>query len=197
MGIPAAPYVPTSNNIAITFPEICTCDNVADPNARSHCLNSAEFSTTGQVEGFAHFFAADLFNHSSHSTAWFSYYKEFHHSGSTAGGNLLVHSPPVPVQAYNPNGAWQWVHAHCPMNWLGSEIDWLNFYYELNNKTSNAYSYPDVRDVYQGACGNSACSGQWIHWQAMLNAAGTKFGTSSPKYDYAVAQMNKHGVNNR
>ncbi len=166
---------------------LCTCSFVSDPGARSHCIQSLEFSSASQVEGFGHFFAADLYNNPGDSNAFFTYYKEF----ALSATNVL--SPPLWISIYN-TWNWRWMDNTCPTSNGGVELDWLTFYYELNNKTSNAFSYANLSAVYKRACGNALCDGDDIAWDDVVAATQSVYGSTSSKTTYLTTQMQEHGV---
>jgi hypothetical protein len=176
-----------SRNPAVS---LCTCDRVVDPGARSHCLQSLEFSAAAQQEGVAHFIAADLFNDKDHNDGYFTYYKEFTVSENPV--NTL--SPPLWLSVYDSSAGWRWMDQVCPTANGGTELDWLSFYYELNNKTSNSYSYADLKSVYREACGGANCSNTNVTWEMVRSGARSTFGTGSVKTQYLETQMAKHGV---
>jgi hypothetical protein len=168
-------------------PAACTCDNVSEVDARAHCLQSIEFSSAAQVEGFGHFYASDLFNNKADADGYFSYYKEF-----TYDGQILA--PPLWVSIYSSSWNWRWMDTYCASTNGGTELDWLTFYYELNNKTANAFSYADLRSVYRKACGDAACDGDNVDWSAVRSATQTVYGGTSAKTTYLTTQMQEHGV---
>jgi hypothetical protein len=86
----------------------------------------------------------------------------------------------------------------------GVEWDWLTFYWELHNRTSNAYALADLQNVYTQACnGNtSLCVGdakanlffdklKGGH-SSLKDAANTLF--PGPKGSYFLVTGQKHGV---
>src|SRR5688572_1380907 len=168
-------------------PALCTCDNVSEVDARAHCLQSIEFSSASQVEGFGHFYASDLFNNKTDADGFFTYYKEF----TVTEGQILA--PPVWVSIYN-SWNWRWMDNHCGSTNGGTELDWLTFYYELNNKTANAFSYADLRTVYRKACGDAGCDGDDIDWSDLRSATQTVYGGTAAKTTYLTTQMQEHGA---
>jgi hypothetical protein len=102
--------------------------------------------------------------------------------------------PPLWVSIYSSTWNWRWMDDHCATNNGGTELDWLTFYYELNNKTANALSYADLKSVYMKACGDALCDGDNVEWSGVLSATQTVFGGAAAKTTYLTTQMQEHGV---
>jgi hypothetical protein len=163
--------------------EYCRCIN--DEN---HCLQSREYISAAQLEGWAHFYAADLFNSGAQSNSWFAYYKQFNFFGFPL-------YPPVHVDAYgNP----QWIRNHCNAIDTGSELDWLTFYWWINNKGTYKYNYTDMKNVYRQACtgGTGNCNpSQNVHWNNLQSAVNTLFIEGSNKAIFWADTGDAKGVN--
>jgi hypothetical protein len=171
------------------FP-MCSCEHVTTSN-KQHCLQSREFMAAAQTEGFGHFFATDLFNNGSQSDGMFAYYKEV---------NLFGTSLPPPVQVNVTVGS-KWMATFCmpPMfeAGKGTEIDWLAFYWQLNNRTSSAFTYTNFRDVYQLACGGAGTnctSSDNPEWLPLSIAVGTLYGSTSAKTQHWNTTADANGV---
>jgi hypothetical protein len=174
----------------VTFspePVLCTCNNVTMPGDRKHCMQSLEYSNAAQSEGFAHFVAADLFNDKDQNDAFFSYYKTF----TISENPLNIIHPPLWI---NISGPWRWMDGLCATDWGGVELDWLTFYYELNNRSANQFSFAEIRTVYRTACGNANCNSTDVDWSDVSVATEVAYGAVSAKTTYLKAQMQKHGV---
>jgi hypothetical protein len=147
---------------------LCKCNHVTASN-RLHCLQSAEYASTAQVEGFAHFAAARLFNRPTDGDCQFNYYKEFLPVfGPTK-------TPPVNVSCRNPVA---WRDHRCPNASFGTEYDWMQFYWNVSTGV-NASGVTDLYDIYTQACGGS-CSGVNVTWDDLVGAASTHFGAFDP-----------------
>jgi hypothetical protein len=81
-----ATYIPTIAN----RPAICRCDHVLVANQK-HCMQSTERANDAQLEGFAQFYAASVWNSPASSRCAFAYYKEF----------LVQERPNLPDNAFN------------------------------------------------------------------------------------------------
>lgn len=173
---------------------LCTCDHIDHAGIRSHCMQSRELTGAAQSEGFAHFIGAALFNNPAEEDAFFPYYKELR---MQAGGPDLY--PPVGVSAYYPSASWHWMEAKgCAAAGRGTEIDWMNFYYQVHTKTANKYSFADIANIYQRACGGVGvmCTASvTTSWTALQNAVNARFGAASAKAQYWAQVGDWQGVN--
>ncbi|MBN1653599.1 MAG: hypothetical protein JXA30_07465 [Deltaproteobacteria bacterium] len=169
MGIPKVDY----NHSVPADLTHCRCDHVSPPEEnRLHCLQSREHAYTSQAEGWAHFYAADLFNNPSDSNCWFAYYKEFLYG--------VVAPPPVQINAYADH---KWIRTLCSYSSTGSELDWLTLYWKVNNKTASAFSFADLNNVYRKICGDAKCDSNDVPiWNSTLIAVGLIYGTTHPKF---------------
>lgn len=172
--------------------QLCQCDHIDFPAMRSHCLQSREHIGAAQTEGFAHFHAAALFNHPLEANAAFAYYKEVRWQN---GGPDQY--PPVGVSAFYPSGTWHWMETYgCATGGTGTEIDWMNFLYEVHTKTANKFSMVDIARVFKDACGGSNCTpATTTTWTSLQNAVSARFGPSSARALYWAQIGNAHGVN--
>jgi len=109
-------------------------------------------------------------------TATLTYYKEFRNDNGT------ITAPPVAKSCFDQV---RWTKNHCSYGNRGSEWDWMNFYWRLDNKDS--YTFLDFTNVYQTACAGS-CTGVDVRWSALQAAAAAKFGAGSSK---AAAWLNQ------
>lgn len=161
---------------------ICRCDHVQTANAL-HCMQSREDISAAQVEGWAQFFAMNLFNNNNEFDAVFAYYKEFLFFG--------VIPPPVALHLHNPV---KWTESFCPEAESGSELDWTTFYWDINNKGSNKYSFSNLESVYENACGGE-CFGHHISWPDLSTAVNNVYGSTSSKAQRFHTTADAHGVN--
>ena len=181
----------------------CRCDLVSTGN-RYHCLQSRQLQPFAEQEGFGHFFSSNLLNLPTNNNCKFVYYKD-----------LSGVPPPNTVPCFYNSGPPQtWMHNKCATGESnmgadgttagGVEWDWLTFYWELHNRTSNAYALADLQNVYTQACnGNtSLCVGdakanlffdklKGGH-SSLKDAANTLF--PGPKGSYFLVTGQKHGV---
>ena len=170
---------------------LCTCDHVVHPTLRSHCMQSREEIGAAQTEGYAHFHAADLFNDPSQEDAFYPYYKEIKWNATQES------QPPNSISAYFPTGTWHWMEANgCAAANKGTEVDWLNFFYQVKNKGTTKYSYTDIARIFRDACGGGACTGSnTTTWSRLQAAVNTRYGASSAKAQYWAQIGDWQGVN--
>lgn len=95
----------------------CGCGFVDNPVDRSHCLQSEEPIGGAAAEGFAHYFAARVWNDDDQNACTFVYYKNFN-----ANGMLL--RPPVVRSCVQQV---KWLENKCGgTSNYGVEWDWMN-----------------------------------------------------------------------
>jgi hypothetical protein len=183
-GVPSYDYTQNGNR------GWCRCDHVTEQDCE-HCLTSREHISAAQLEGWAHFYASDILNRSTDTAAWFPYYKEWVLDEDGHG-----HAPPNQIRVYNPVGGWRWMEIECPQAQRGVELDWLGFYYELNNKTSDKYSIWEIGDVYREVCGGMCVAGTspYVEWGDLVDATADIYGYSSDKAEYWREMGGWHGV---
>ncbi len=148
----------------------CKCDSVVSSN-RGHCLNSREYLSTAQSEGWGHFFSAKVMNDfatiTPGSPGAFGYYKELWTDAVDGSGNHIVKRPPLQT-AVSPLAAVKWRNRHCPAEELGTEWDWLTFLTTLHTQGANKWTMAEIADVWQRACGASGvkCDEDELTWAA-------------------------------
>ncbi|MBI4705435.1 MAG: hypothetical protein HY744_30440 [Deltaproteobacteria bacterium] len=167
-GMPKRDYFP---DIPVTS-DLCRCDHVWPANDW-HCLQSAEFASTAQAEGFPHFVAARLFNDAAGPDCHFNYYKEF------LDEDHVKHPPPYDVGCRN---AVKWRDKQCFHAAMGTEYDWMQFYWNVNTVGSNTTSMKNLYAIYKSACGGWCSSEDDVTWEVLRSAAASHYGPSDPKY---------------
>lgn len=151
---------------------VCGCQHVENSNA-DHCLQSVERTPMAQIEGYAQYFAAKIWNGST-STCLFAYYKEFVDAEGVCHGapeacRLFEKSPterwtltevPIPLDCDAPP---KWRNTHgCgvdPQNpsatpnefaqSVGTEYDWMTF---LRGVDVAGIPFPEIMSIYNHAC---------------------------------------------
>lgn len=108
-------------------PDACTCRHVRDIEAAGlgqHCLQSREYIGAAEAEGWAHAFAAAVFNVRTTAGCWFNYYK------TVRAPSGVLTEPPYRVQC---DRHVRWMETTCDPgdDDLGIEWDWLTFYWRL------------------------------------------------------------------
>jgi hypothetical protein len=151
-------------------PASCSCDHVSGSNGL-HCLQSFERTSAAQLEGFAQFFAARVWNNTD-NTCLFRYYKQFREDD----GDVL--QPPVNTSC---SSYVNWRDNHCYSSWGGTEYDWLQFMWNLAIG-SYKYSMHDIYEVYRGACTDGYCNSESPGWAALEASAAALFGQNSAKH---------------
>jgi hypothetical protein len=212
-GKTATAYVYTDNQLADGRNAACACENVVSAN-RAHCLNSREYSSAAQGEGWAHFYSTKVMNDSTAAAFNFGYYKEVR-TQTTPASAVVINYPPYKVNAKAPV---KWRNRNCPLAEQGTEWDWLTFLTNLHTTGTNKFSIVEISDIYQRACGASGilCNGGEISWDTTTPqiqpgnggsispiprkpvdpAARTKFGVGSPKYVQWQTRGDENGVSN-
>src|SRR5690606_2023090 len=94
----------------------------------------------------------------------FAYYKAFQNPG---GGNPV----PPPVTA-STDTAYQWQKSLCDADGRGVELDWLTFWYEVNNRTSDKFTFSDIASIYDELCSGTCSGGQSQTWEILTGAVG-------------------------
>lgn len=155
---------------------VCRCDHAVTSN-QIHCMQSREEEGAARREGWAHFYAASLFNLSTDSTAPFAYYKE------VLDQNMVVHSPPVGFDALS---VYNWTERFCLQANTNAEVDWMSALYFLHNKTAQRYTFPNLKDVFETA--------QSKTWAALRAAAESEFGVGSAKAQHLINSGDTYGV---
>jgi hypothetical protein len=164
----------------VEAPELCSCAHITVAN-RHHCLQSLERDEDAQLEGFAHFFAAKVWNAQDQDDCWFNYYKELLDVACPPGvedeqckpfDGLIRAAPPVPFSCKQPT---KWRNRHCPLPQYATEFDWMGFYWSVNTSGDpGRLRMRDLFDVYRRACsrdGVDGCGdGDNVSWEALLQA---------------------------
>jgi hypothetical protein len=163
-------------------PASCSCDHVSGSNAL-HCLQSFERTSSAIVEGYAQFFAARVWNNAD-STCVFRYYKQFRNDNGT------VTQPPVNTSCAVYSN---WRDNHCYDDWISTELDWLQFLWNLHAVGSWKYSMGRIFDVFGDAC-NGSCSNQNVTWDLLEAGAASFLGAGSNEHQKLVTAGDNAGV---
>jgi hypothetical protein len=202
----AYPFFSPTGNPVPARPAACGCDRVVSAN-QYHCLNSREYSSAAQAEGWAHFYSSKVMNDPAAATQNFGYYKELRTEPTP--GTVVVKLPPVATNAKAPV---KWRNRNCPLAEHGTEWDWLTFLTNVHTTGANKLSIAEISDIYQRACfaSGTRCTGSEISWDTttpqidtnarkpLRPAAQAKFGgsTTALKYLQWVTQADSNGVSN-
>jgi hypothetical protein len=142
-----------------------------------------------QVQGYAHFFASNVWNDPAQSQCRFTYYKGFYDG--------TKHAPPYPVSCIDQH---QWTEEHCPITGRAAEYDWLGFYTALPRDSYAPISHTELAGVYVEMCGGSICTtsktSSWTGTNGLLKAAESYFpsGTLDPRYSTFNNAGSAYGV---
>jgi hypothetical protein len=167
--------------------ELCTCDHLTVSN--SHCLQSREYFNSSLDEGWGHFFASNLFNNRSQSNGVFGYYKAFLNPGSS--------TPVGPPVTANVHTSYNWQDTYCSTSARGIELDWLGFFYAINNTGgSYQYTFTDIKNVYGELCGGACGTSDTETWSGLVSAVTSEFGPASGEYSHWVTKGGEFGVDN-
>jgi hypothetical protein len=208
----------------ITTQAGCKCDKVVSAN-QFHCLNSREYLSTAQSEGWGHFFSSKVMNDlTAPTTSSFTYYKELWTDAVDGAGTHVVKVPPFET-AVNPTTSVKWRNNHCGDVEFGSEWDWLTFLTNVHTQAPNALPIADLADIWQRACGASGTkcgASQELTWATtgngvdsgvvrrnrgndagllvagnpVNNAARNKYGIADPRFATWQSKGNANGVSN-
>ncbi len=164
--------------------DVCRCDHVDTAN-RLHCLQSSEATTSANVEGYAHFIAARIWNNEAHSDCKYNYYKEFKE------GPNQEFDPPYEVDCRT---AVRWRDNNCFKSARGTEYDWLQFLWNVNTVSTNKISLDGIRAIHEEAC-NGGCSDVNVSWSLLRQAAQDHYGSiGNPQYVHFNQSGDNFGV---
>jgi hypothetical protein len=152
-------------------------------------MNSREQIGAARTEAWAHNFSTSLVNNPADANANFGYYKRLY--DPQAPGNHILY-PPFSVDALV---TWEWMEAYCNAANAGTEMDWMGFFYQLDNKTANAWSIGNFTSVFATECGTPPFSNCSVSYTTLQNAANTVFGLNTPKALYMSATADGNGIN--
>lgn len=184
---------------------LCRCDHVEQSN-KLHCLQSLETPGSAQLEGFGQFYASKIWNRRAEPDCTFVYYKEFLDQQCRSAecstvtpaqpsrfDSLQRSIPPVAVSCATPP---RWRNNFCAVATLGTEIDWMAFFWRLHGGSGVTLSMADINDVYLRAC-LAECAqrptapgcmlGRCVNdqaWDELETAATEAFGLGSPKQQH-------------
>lgn len=200
----------------------CECA-VVPGDENLHCLQSLEEPNAAQIEGFAQYYAAKVWNDDTQNDCTFVYYKNFGDTtcwpGVTdcvndAASGLINNKPPMPVSCVQPV---RWRNTNClgasPSDALlasGTEFDWLEFLYGIGQNATPAarWSMQDVFNAYVVACGDNTpanaqrCTGGNVSWAGSTTAKSLRDGAAGLKGASSAATLafqaagNTFGISN-
>jgi hypothetical protein len=157
----------------------CNCQHIENVLDAKHCLQGREQGAAAQQEGWGQFIALDAMNDDGQTDGTFIYYKDFLFppTGYEQAGEKL---PPVKIDGRKK---YKWMNTLCPQAgaYLGTELDWMGFYYAAHSTTTNKYNFTDLKNTYLTACTGGTCSGKKPTWTNLNSAAIALYGSGTPK----------------
>jgi hypothetical protein len=90
---------------------------------------------------------------------------------------------------------WNWMESYCNQANAGIEMDWMSFFYQVDNKTSNRWTIGNFWNVFGTECGAPPINSCVVSWQSLVTAANTYFGVNTPKANYMITTGDATGVN--
>lgn len=115
------------------------CDEWTDT---SHDLVSKEWQSTGFIEGYAHFYAATVFNDPAEYDCEFFYYKSIDFDKNGFGESPRVRDCEV-------GGDYLGTHCDAPLTNRSTEYDWLRFLWDLH--TNEGETFTNITDILDRA----------------------------------------------
>jgi hypothetical protein len=148
--------------------------NEADPGF-SHDFASKEYASTAAVEGFAHFYAATVWNNPYEYNCSFYYYKnvDFDPRDTTleTGSQRL----------YNCETSRKFLETNCSLiSGRGVESDWLSFWWDLH--TDEGWTFGLISDIYDCANAHDWDAGTDVY--NLLRDCADAYGASLPNWDF-------------
>ncbi|MBX3224756.1 MAG: hypothetical protein KF795_29840 [Labilithrix sp.] len=172
----------------ISAPALCGCSGLNPTGNEIHCLQSTERQGAAQGEGYAQFFAGQVWNKRSDAECVFTYYKNF----LRADGQL-----DFAPSAKSCSDAVRWAETHCPLSGRATEYDWMGFYTKIGRDSVTPITQRDLAKVYARNCTGSptgTCSGQAVTWAGLESAAEAEFGALSGRAAVFRIRGTDHGV---
>jgi hypothetical protein len=160
----------------------CRCDQVVSAN-QLHCIQSLEQYAAAFIEGFAHFYAAKLYNNRLETDCEFGYYKE-------VWALFVTLTPTVPVTCASTA---EWRDSHCSaIPNSAVEMDVMRFLWALHSTLPDRLTMDEIAAMFSAA--QSHAGALPITWNDLKAGAQTAFGLGSAKYNKVVSQAAVHSV---
>jgi hypothetical protein len=141
-------------------------DESGNPLETNHSMRSMELQEAAVNEGFAHFFAADVWNDHDHDSCQFRYYKRIWVPGLP--GSWVI--PTVNCNAGTTNIPLAYMESvpcsdTAGMAGHGTEVDWMRTFWHLHR--SNATSFVDIINFIRtaqdwNAAGKEECAYEYL-----------------------------------
>jgi len=190
---------------------LCKCDH--DPafqgGRTGHCLQSREHGSDAWEEGFAHFYAAKLFNNPFVNDCVVGYYGHVMVPTPYPRPGVRIIEPPAVVSCRNPV---KWMKTHCLGQYYrptsdGVEWDWMTFFWNIHGPSSYGSKRTTMSDYYgikkaicgegpYNLCPESVVAADKSKYSALESAALAYFGgsPSNAKFLHLVQMATDHGV---
>jgi hypothetical protein len=148
-----------------------------------HCIQSLEQYAAAFIEGFAHFYAAKLYNNRLETDCEFGYYKE-------VWALFVTLTPTVPVTCASTV---EWRDSHCSaIPNSAVEMDVMRFLWALHSTLPDRLTMDEIAAMFSAA--QSHAGALPITWNDLKAGAQTAFGLGSAKYNKVVSQAAVHSV---
>ncbi len=122
-----------------------------EPGNGNHQMTSQEYQGAALAEGFAHFYAADVFNSHGATNCKFKYYKTI---TSAKPGVGEITNPTIDCEV----GDTHWPTAYqesrpCedPFDGLGVELDWLRMWWDFHTDSGTKPTFTQIADLCAAA----------------------------------------------
>lgn len=141
----------------------------------NHSMRSNEYSGVALSEGFAHFYAADIWNDHDYDDCWFEYYKR-------VGGD---DTPGVDCEsATTASFPYHYRRTECDMqSSAGVELDWLRTFWDLHTNGASAPSFTYIVDDFLDGATAWTKQNAYTKLDERADALG---GTLDDTWDYAA-----------
>jgi len=199
------------DHVVPTSLPLCRCDHVPFSGHRAHCLQSREYTRAAWEEGFAHFYAAKIFNDAQYYPQYtgcvISYYKSVLDPNIIFRGPVM-RSPPITLSCRD---AVKWRKTYCydpNDDNAGTEWDWLTFFWNIHwpdadYASQKRISMADYYEIKRRACTGSpsgmCTNAHVIKYSDFRTAAWAKYCgpgivCGSFRYNHIHAMAGAHGV---
>lgn len=156
------------NGASTSFSYSATLDNCYTDSGRSHEIVSKEYQSAAANEGWAHFYAAVIFNNDGASSCGFEYYKsvDFDLDSSNDDRTISCEGRPNPGigDGYDYLGDW----CNGTLTNRGTEYDWLRFWWDFTTD----------QDVYFTQCADIWDTADPNDWNATGSGTGSDYPSS-------------------
>jgi hypothetical protein len=164
----------------------CNCRHIENVLDAQHCLQGREQAAGAQQEGWGQFVALDAMNNDGQTDGTFIYYKDFLFPPT---GYEQVGEKPPPIKI-DGRKKYKWMNTLCPQvgAYLGTELDWMGFYFAVHSTTANKYTITQLQSTYLQGCTGGTCTGQKPTWTNLRDATAALYGAGSAKSNHWISR---------